>query len=143
MKVRVTQDHIDRGKRLNPDLCPIAIALADEGWRQVEVACGAALSRERSGLLPVRVSAWVSDFDEGATVKPFEFEFEDVQRAYRNRTAGRNLGRSGMSLAGATDVARATWSDAERASESGWLAARAFMRGWLWGHRRYLEVAAK
>lgn len=84
MRVKVTQDHIDRGVRREPCLCPIALALKDLGVDKPNVhftfvrweEWGADGIFERLCLpnLPAGARKFVKLFDEGESVKPFEFD---------------------------------------------------------------------
>lgn len=87
MIVKVTQEHIDKGRKLIPNAkymctcCPVALALKDifkveDTW--------ASLSKLRVGQYPKNlifevetpayVSNWMIAFDSGQLIEPFEFE---------------------------------------------------------------------
>lgn len=72
MEVKVTQEHIDKGKQGSSIKCPIAIALEEMG----HIACVSRLSvlvMNRNFYLPFIASEFVKDFDAGRPVKPFSF----------------------------------------------------------------------
>lgn len=77
MKIKVTQDHIDRGKAFNCGYCPVALAIRE----QAETV---AVSRRE-----VRITAWHYDlprsaqrfidrFDLRKPVKPFTFILKEA-----------------------------------------------------------------
>lgn len=79
MKISVTKQHIDAGIKLDACSCPLALALSDAGFpkpvvdgEQVEIA-------GEFGLFPLPEVAqqFVSDFDHGLPVAPFDFELGD------------------------------------------------------------------
>jgi hypothetical protein len=81
MKVKVTADHIAKGERANGAACPIALALRDLGYTNPQV-------RHRSFYVGYPyldhykmsddVACFISRFDMGRPVEPFEFEAELV-----------------------------------------------------------------
>jgi len=79
--VRVTADHIARGKRSDCEACPIALALAEADprhriWDVGEVWDGvfhAVLMTGEALPLPPVAKAFVSDFDSKRPVRPFTF----------------------------------------------------------------------
>ena len=92
MKVTVTQEHIDAGKRCSPGSCPIALALrngSDNGifntgsyWSVGSTVASKHHDDARTEVyaLPPEAVAFISAFDHGAwcgPAKPFEFELPD------------------------------------------------------------------
>ena len=91
MRIQVTQDHIDRGRESRQrtprslcKTCPVALALADAGFRDPRVFpdmfwvwTDGATIRRVSGL-PREVTEWISAFDAKRNVEPFSFDIEDV-----------------------------------------------------------------
>jgi hypothetical protein len=81
MIVKVTQEHIDKGKRIDCYHCPVALALLDV-FKVKTVNVGA--FDLRIGLFPDNliftvptpslVERFIYRFDEGRSVEPFEFE---------------------------------------------------------------------
>lgn len=88
MIVKVTQEHIDKARKLIPNtayvctVCPVALALKDTF--KVETVW-ASLSKLRIGRFPeniifevetpVNIVNWMTNFDTGdVNVQPFEFE---------------------------------------------------------------------
>jgi len=82
MRVHVTLDHINAGKRTDPEACPIALALCEatgsQGW---EVGDDLAHRHDYDDLdrcdhwhLPEVATRFVRDFDAGRPVRPFSFE---------------------------------------------------------------------
>lgn len=86
MKIQVTKEHIEKGREQSCRRCPIALALAEQ------LNCGVMVNnshveiyKSRSVipselkelvLLPKTARRFVARFDNGVSVKPFEFEFE-------------------------------------------------------------------
>lgn len=91
IRIKVTQDHIDRGQRGNSCDCPIALAL--EG-AQKDLSSFGHLTKASVGmssvrlffpqstsdfLIPLEASRFVRRFDRGESVEPFEFELETTE----------------------------------------------------------------
>jgi hypothetical protein len=87
MKITVTQEHIDRGKRGKCDSCPIALAILDDvSIDEAKVgAIIATISRKKPIISWSRVSTedyylpqsaidFVRKFDDSSHVEPFSFE---------------------------------------------------------------------
>lgn len=79
MKISVTQEHIDQGKKNDNRACPIALAINDAtktnsasvGW----FSCSFHTHLGRvTRSLPVQASRFIDYFDGGNSVSPFEFE---------------------------------------------------------------------
>lgn len=92
MKITVTEDHIKNGHKVNPDHCPVALALND-AIPEYKHAVGNdrytiwklsdngndRLSLVGTKLLPHNAVMFISDFDCGKNhAKSFEFEIEDI-----------------------------------------------------------------
>jgi len=77
MTIKVTADHIKRGRRAQCFECPVALAL-DEATGQFWKVKSASLYNVTSNLqihnVPLSVTTFVRDFDDGRIVSPFEFE---------------------------------------------------------------------
>lgn len=87
MKVKVTQQHIDSGVRGCAFDCPVALALMDAGDFAYTAATGTRVQLWLKGsnlsrlpdyevALPPNVWTFISRFDAGKTVAPFEFEID-------------------------------------------------------------------
>ena len=82
-KIKVTQGHINKGEPHAACYCPIALAMIDMGFEDIEVVSNRA-SGELDGSyygtdLPVEAQIFVVSFDENPTsafIKPFEFEVD-------------------------------------------------------------------
>jgi hypothetical protein len=78
LKVVVTQDCIDRGKRKMITCCPVALAFEQAGYP----ASIDGIFVYSSGVddmilrLPTDVEQRISDYDHGNGMKPFEFDIE-------------------------------------------------------------------
>jgi len=81
--VKVTQDHIDRGRKGECRLCPIALALSEKGYQDVVVGvpCGTEITvtlsndgKFQSYILPQKASYWIEDFDRDKVQLPIEFD---------------------------------------------------------------------
>lgn len=78
MKIKVTQDDIDKGKRCLINQCPIALAVR-RGTGLPTVYIGAVhfiTGKFERVTLPPAAIEFIKKFDQQATVKPFEFELE-------------------------------------------------------------------
>jgi hypothetical protein len=69
MKVKVTKTHIMNGKKENAKRCPLALALREQGFKNVSVAdrsvqIGGDFYDVRRGM------RFINRFDEGLPVKP-------------------------------------------------------------------------
>jgi hypothetical protein len=84
LKISVTQEHIDNGVRGNCEKDPIALAMIDAKWMRPWVG---PLTIRTDGFnggcmrqsfeTPEIVWKFLSDFDNGRPVEPFEFEVEE------------------------------------------------------------------
>ena len=81
MRVKVTQDHIDRGLRSHTRCCPLALAL-QSATGNIYICVGSSLVWDTNkpgeiyGHISTRAEHFVEDFDNGEPVVPFEFELE-------------------------------------------------------------------
>lgn len=78
IKVKVTEDCIDNGRRNDCELCPVALALVNSTC--VEPAVGSTDAdftfngtRYVARKLPKKVQQFIREFDSYYTVEPFEF----------------------------------------------------------------------
>ena len=78
MKIKVTQDNIDAGKRCTSNFCPVALAFHDAGFPLAVVGpqdvCLDKGDTATLRLLPAEAQNFVGHFDRGDEVEPFEFE---------------------------------------------------------------------
>lgn len=85
MKITVTQEHIDKGKRKDHKCCPIALALKEAGLRNPSVVPGWATYQDfdwggkrrttQHRRLPTVAINFVVKFDKGWGIcLPFEFQ---------------------------------------------------------------------
>jgi len=81
MRIRVTQDHIDHGLRGSATSDPVALALQDEGFIRPYVGPDLIWVDGRNGgfmrqttMTPDSVVLFMKEFDNGVSVKPFQFE---------------------------------------------------------------------
>ncbi len=75
MKIDVTQNHIDGGKRRAPSECPISLACADKGLYASVTPKWACIDGVDI-MLPLTATAFVLAFDRGEPVQPFSFRIE-------------------------------------------------------------------
>jgi hypothetical protein len=84
--VQVTQEDIDNGHPSNPHGCPVALAM-NRAFNRTDACAGQfRLSFHASDganfvvdwLAPPEIFAFISDFDYGHPVEPFEFELEAI-----------------------------------------------------------------
>ena len=83
MKIKVTQEHIDNGWRCSRGWCPIALALRDVFGRDCDPRVSGvhiALGPGTSYRTPPEAMYFISDYDDGRTVQPFEFELEPAPK---------------------------------------------------------------
>jgi len=84
MKIQVTQEHIDRGKRGSCGSCPIALAgKAAFPDYQIEVGLTSMQFHDKLTFehlfgiyLPEKASKFIDDFDAERRVTPFEFDLD-------------------------------------------------------------------
>lgn len=78
MKIQVTSEHIQNGKRTSAFNCPIALAMKDTGLANVSVGPKHAVVVNTAGdkiiSLPIEVRSFIKTFDDNLPVEPFEFE---------------------------------------------------------------------
>jgi len=79
MNIRVTEEDIEQGQRRDPQGCPVARALRREGVDHMGVGGMAVMMvlacKNTFVLLPAAAQQWITEFDWGGKVGPFEFEF--------------------------------------------------------------------
>lgn len=78
-RVRVTEDHIERGTPLNPYSCPIALALSEiRPRRRRKIVAGYSSIRfgKEQYDTPPDARAFMDRFDDGKAVRPFTFELK-------------------------------------------------------------------
>lgn len=75
MKIKVTQEHIDKGVVSNCNRCPVALAV-QEALANDSATVGSSFIHTgiKSIEMPEEVYNFVHDFDAFLSVKPFEFE---------------------------------------------------------------------
>lgn len=75
----VTQDHIDKGIRVNGKACPIAHAMTESLNSEYHVgkcSWNNAKNYEEWGVLPQNAKDFIDAFDAGKEVKPFSFKIK-------------------------------------------------------------------
>lgn len=79
MIIRVTQEHIDKGKAGLCSLCPIALALKDAGFKDSWAGSGTLKNNKNTiCITPQSCYDFMVHFDAGDLVSPFEFEIPDA-----------------------------------------------------------------
>ena len=84
MKIKVTSDHITRGRPLTGCLCPVALAVKEQtGAKYVRVGLNTASIGKHVldnivYVLPPEVEKFIFNFDGLRDVSPFEFELKDT-----------------------------------------------------------------
>jgi hypothetical protein len=81
MKIKVTQEHIDKGIRSDANKCPLALAICDEGTKPTVGLAYVYLWHEgthtgKNVRLPHEALMFRRAFDARRPVEPFEFELE-------------------------------------------------------------------
>jgi hypothetical protein len=77
MKIEVTQEHIEKGVPEEECNCPIALAIRDAfNVEELEVSVNATVIRVGFDHCPTpeEAEAFVCDFDDGRSVRPFTFD---------------------------------------------------------------------
>lgn len=85
IKIKVTEEDIKKGKRFNSACCPVGLAcqrVLHKNWAEVfefltlrQTENGLRIYFEMQG-----VAGFISKFDSGETVQPFEFELPEEVR---------------------------------------------------------------
>ena len=86
MKIRVTREHIRRGRRCDSTECPLALAMREAGLYEPAVSkdvCywGSSYNDPQpygTARLPDQAQAFINRFDEDLTGEPFEFELNPI-----------------------------------------------------------------
>jgi hypothetical protein len=79
MLIKVTEDHIENGRRHETCRCPIALAIKEAtGCSNVSVGQQSATIGVYTHILPKEAGDFVRDFDHRKKVVPFEFELEGL-----------------------------------------------------------------
>lgn len=78
IKVNVTQEHINRGIRFKPCLCPVALAIKSAMQQSVVVGIYEAVVGTTNVYLPIEVTRFINEFDLDlpTNVQPFSFNLE-------------------------------------------------------------------
>lgn len=77
MRIKITQDHIDKGLKRDCHSCPIAWAITEVRHQSyVQVGTNDVRIDAQVYQLPAKVSRFISNFDDGQPVKPFAFNLE-------------------------------------------------------------------
>jgi hypothetical protein len=89
MRITVTREDIEVGRRYDPVRCPVARALRRSGMVYFTVMESAVRLRdeERHGgllVLPVSVQDWIRKFDRGEPVEQVSFELEALWNQQRD-----------------------------------------------------------
>lgn len=77
--INVTQECIDKGKKRDYKFCPIALAAVKDGIPELRVGkttMTICCNYEHRLVLPDTARDFISKFDQGEAVKPFEFDIE-------------------------------------------------------------------
>lgn len=73
MRVEVTQEDIDAGRKRDCYACPIALSIKRQGFGSVAVSQGNIWVVGCEYDTPLHVEEFIKAFDEGKPVKPFAF----------------------------------------------------------------------
>jgi hypothetical protein len=82
LKIKVTQEHIDKGERKSERFCPVALALKEQTHERAFVLkenCYFLVRQyvPRKYPMPKEVEEFVSKFDKGEKVDPFSFDCDE------------------------------------------------------------------
>ncbi len=93
--VKVTRNHILAGRRFNPRKCPIALALMSAGFYKAQVT-GLTVNARRRGdrrdvtwEIPNRAVEFITRFDNGDPVQPFELRLTPMSSDITGRVEGK------------------------------------------------------
>ena len=78
--ISVTQEDIRSGAPLCGHACPIALAAGRVIEDEIRVGREYMSRRGNSVLMPIQARKFVSDYDRGKKVEPFEFEIDLTTR---------------------------------------------------------------
>ena len=86
MKIQITQQDIDNGKKVDPSGCAIAVALKQEFAYKIGVTNFILIGKDYYQAMP-EVARWIKDFDKGEGVKPITIELVPYKfaKTYRLR----------------------------------------------------------
>jgi len=76
--ITVEQHHVDRGRRSDPDACPIALALIEctgQSW-MIDNYAAYCLTTGASHNFDALTRSWIEAFDSGESVLPLTFNFD-------------------------------------------------------------------
>lgn len=78
IKIKVTEEHIDKGNQADCYSCPIALALkeASQELGTPEVCGYMVYWPKKIGTLPHKAREFIRKFDKDRTAQPFEFEID-------------------------------------------------------------------
>jgi hypothetical protein len=74
--IRVTQEHIDRGKPGDGCSCPVSLAMRDATKYHCHVCRSTFYIRDLEIDLPEQAKQFINAFDSLGHVSPFEFELD-------------------------------------------------------------------
>lgn len=75
MKIKVTEEHIAKGRRGCCERCPVALAIREmTPCESVRVSSVILRIADTHVALPWHAGVFVTDYDQGRPVQPFEFE---------------------------------------------------------------------
>jgi hypothetical protein len=80
--IQVSEEDIKKGEKKEPECCPIALALDKKGFKEIYVGdCYLDFEDEKGDyhqfMLPNKAMKFISCFDKGENVSPFEFTLGD------------------------------------------------------------------
>ena len=84
MKIKVTQDHINKGRRNTCALCPVALAIKEQVGAEYicvgsyTISIGTNMISSTIYTVPPECEKFMKDFDWFRDVSPFEFELKDL-----------------------------------------------------------------
>ncbi len=75
IKIRVTKEHITTGRPEEQTQCPVALAIRDQVgvWTPVYIDEDGIFIPDKRCTTPASVECFISKFDKGFDVEPFEF----------------------------------------------------------------------
>lgn len=75
IKIKVTKEHIEKGQRVSPYCCPIALSIREQfPNKRIVVTRAYTLIGARDFKNPSEAQEFIDDFDHRNAVSPFEFE---------------------------------------------------------------------
>ena len=74
--IKVPQECIDNGIKNDPNYCPIALAIRNVVGKDLSIDVSIDEIRIEDRTYPISFADFITSFDKGLNVEPFEFELD-------------------------------------------------------------------